>query len=78
MEVENSGFDGIVEASNGETLKVQGFITSDGLIILNGVKGSIHHVPAEGSVDQDTLDGQGVCRLGDEVGRFVATPRASR
>jgi len=73
--VENSGFDGALTTSTGLALQVQGFVTSDGLIVVNGVQGTLDLVLAEGYVDHDSLEGSGVFRLGDQVGVFTVTPK---
>jgi hypothetical protein len=62
----------IFETSTGERLQIQGFVSSDGLIVLNGVQGTINQALAEDIVDQDSFEGTGIFRFGDEIGSFFA------
>ncbi len=77
FQVENSGFYGAVDHNSGSVLDVQGFISSDGLIVLTGVTGSLKQTLGEGQVDHETFEASGVYRFGDEVGTFTAQRRES-
>jgi hypothetical protein len=48
---------------------VNGFVTSDGVLVVNSVTGGA--VQAEATIDQDTLEIEGIYRSGDRVGRVV-------
>jgi hypothetical protein len=75
FEVDNSGFDGTIEASNGALVLTQGFVTSDGLIVLTGTSGSLLDVMGEGHIDHDSFEASGVYRFGQEAGVFAAQRR---
>lgn len=48
---------------------VDGFVTSDGVLVVDSVTGG--EVQAEATIDQDTLDIEGIYRAGERVGRVV-------
>ncbi len=75
--MENSGFFGTVDHNATAVLDVQGFISSDGLVVLTGVTGSLKQTLGEGQVDHETFEATGVYRFGDEVGIFSAQRRES-
>jgi hypothetical protein len=75
LEVDNSGFMGQVETSTAKALSVQGFVSSDGVIVLTGVTGSLKETLAEGHIDQDSFEASGVFRFGEALGTFLATRR---
>jgi len=75
FEVNNSGLDGTITTTSGDTMPAQGYVTSDGLLVVTGTSGALLDTMAEAHIDQDSFEASGAYRFGDEPGAFTAQRR---
>ena len=69
--VDNGAFATTVTSTDLGDVNVQGFISSDGTIVVNSLSGGVGALLAEGIIDQDTFDVQGLYTLGGVAGTFT-------
>lgn len=69
VDIRRGAFSTLIKAEDGTTWTLDGFVTSDGVLVLTEVGGGTDAVVAEATIDQETFALAGIYRVGDLVGR---------
>jgi hypothetical protein len=69
FDLRRGAFSTLIKAEDGTVWSLDGFVTSDGVLVLTEVGGGEAAVVAEATIDQETFALAGIYRVGDLVGR---------